>query len=205
MGKQITEYGLRMVHENRLIEREIDELIGLCKGAILDGSINQSEAEGIMGWLEAHGHCLDTWPASVLYDRLRDMLSDGLLDPDEEGQLLEILLRMAAPPNQDGKTPSALPIDEPPPPITIENHSFCFSGVFDYGSRTQCHDAVHQRGGVAVESITKKLHYLVIGNIGSEFWKHSNFGTKIAKAVGYREQGSPLIIVSEQHWVRHLK
>jgi len=205
MTKQINEFGLRMIHDERLIAREIDELTGLCKGAILDGSINQAEAEGIMSWLEAHGHCLDTYPANILYDRLRTMLADGLLDSDEEGDLLGLLLRFAAPPDSSGNTPSALPIDEPAPPVTVEGHSFCFTGVFDFGSRTQCHAAISQRGGIAADGITKKLHYLVIGNIGSEFWKHSNFGNKIAKAVEYRDQGSPLIIISEQHWMEHLK
>lgn len=205
MTKQISEYGLKAIHDERLIAREIDELAGLCKGAILDGSINQTEAEGIMSWLNAHSHCLDTYPANILYERLRTMLADGLLDSDEEGDLLGLLLCIASPPNQDGNVPSAMPVDEPAPPITIEGHSFCFTGVFDYGSRTECQAAINQRGGMAVDGITKKLHYLVIGNIGSEFWKHSNFGNKIAKAVEYRDRGTPLVIISEQHWTEHLK
>ena len=204
MAKSISEQGLRAIHDERLIAREIDELTGLCKGALLDGTISQVEAEGISAWLDAHHHCLDTWPASVLYERLRIMLADGLLDESEQGELLGILLRMAASPSDDGATPSALPIDEPAPPITINGHSFCFTGVFDFGSRAECQTAINQRGGIAVDSITKKLHYLVIGNVGSEFWKHSNFGTKITKAVEYRERGIPLIIVSEAHWVAHL-
>lgn len=205
MAKTINEYGLRAIHDDRLIEREIDELTGLCKGALLDGTISQIEAEGIKTWLDAHHHCLDRWPANVLYERLHAMLADGRLDDDEQGELLGILLRMAAPPSEDGTTPSALPVDDPPPAVTIENHSFCFTGVFDFGSRAECQAAISQRGGMAVDGITKKLHYLVIGNIGSEFWKHSSFGTKIAKAVEYRDRGAPLIIISEPHWVQHLK
>lgn len=205
MSKNINDFGLRMIHDDRLIDREIDELTGLCKGAILDGTINQVEAEGILHWLNTNAHCLDTWPANVLYDRLRAMLADGLLDSDEEGDLLGLLMRIANPEQSDTLPHSALPIDEPEPPVTIAEHSFCFTGVFDFGSRAACHDAVDSRGGIAVKSITKKLHYLVIGNIGSEFWKHSTFGTKIAKAVEYRDNGAPLIIISEQHWVEHLK
>lgn len=204
MGKPPNDYGLRAIHGDRLIAREIDELTGLCKGAILDGSVNQTEAQGIMAWLDTHIHCLDTWPASVLYDRLRGMLADGNLDSDEERDLLGLLTEFATPESARGTTTSALPIDQPAPAITIDGHSFCFTGVFDYGSRAECQQAVSDRGGMAASGITKKLHYLVIGNIGSEFWKHSTFGTKIAKAVEYRDAGSPLIIVSERHWVGHL-
>ncbi len=204
MAKPLSDYALRAIHDDRLIDRELDELIGLCKGAILDGTINQAEAEGIMAWLNAHHHCLDTYPANILYDRLRLMLADGLLDSDEEGDLLGLLLRLGAPADANGNTHSALPIDEPPPRLIIEGHSFCFTGNFAFGTRAQCQDAINQRGGIAVDNITKKLHYLVIGNIGSEFWKHSTFGNKIAKAVDYREQGAPLIIISEPYWADHL-
>lgn len=204
MGKPPNDYGLRAIHGDRLIAREIDELTGLCKGAILDGSVNQTEAQGIMAWLDTHTHCLDTWPASVLYDRLRGMLADGSLDSDEERDLLDLLSEFATPESARGATTSALPIDQPEPAITIDGHSFCFTGVFDYGSRAECQQAVSDRGGIAASGITKKLHYLVIGGIGSEFWKHSTFGTKIAKAVEYRDAGTPLIIVSERHWADHL-
>lgn len=204
MGQAPNDYGLRAIHDDRLIAREIDELTGLCKGAILDGSINQAEAQGIMAWLDTHIHCLDTWPASVLYDRLRGMLADGTLDADEERDLLGLLTEFATPEIARGRIASALPIDQPEPPITINGHSFCFTGVFDYGSRAVCQQAVSDRGGISATGITKKLHYLVIGNIGSEFWKHSTFGTKIAKGVEYRDAGAPLIIVSERHWVSHL-
>jgi NAD-dependent DNA ligase len=205
MTRPLNDSDLRNIHSDRLIDREIDELTGLCKGAILDGSINHVEAEGIMNWLVAHSHCLNAYPANVLYERLRLMLADGLLDSDEEGDLLGLLLRFASPETPEGTVRSALPIDEPPPPITIEGHSFCFTGNFDYGTRTECQAAVNSRGGLAVDSITRKLHYLVIGDLGSEFWKHSSFGHKISKAVEYRERGTPLIIVSEQHWEAHLK
>lgn len=204
MTRPFNDSDLRNIHDDRLRDRDIDELTGLCKGAILDGSINQAEAEGIMAWLNAHAHCLKAYPANILHERLRLMLDDGVLDSEEEGDLLGLLLRFATPETMAGTPHSALPIDEPPPPVTISGHSFCFTGTFDYGPRAACQAAVNSRGGLAVDAITKKLHYLVIGNIGSEFWKHSTFGNKIAKAVEYRERGAPLIIVAEQHWQDHL-
>jgi hypothetical protein len=60
-------------------------------------------------------------------------------------------------------------------------------------------------GGICIHNVTKKLHYLVIGNIGSETWRHSSFGSKIAKAIEYQERGARLAIISEQHWTEHLK
>lgn len=196
---------LMRIHADRLIRRDIDQLLGICEFALLDGHIDQIEAESILAWLNGHRACLDTWPANVLYDRLRTMLADGVLDGEEQRDLLGIVMSIAKPRTEAGIiAPSSLPIDTPPPELRFAQRSFCFTGVFDFGPRAKCHEAVIARGGIAADSITKKLHYLVIGNIGSEVWKHSSFGTKIAKAVNYRDSGVPLAIVSEDYWVSRL-
>lgn len=196
---------LPRIHAERLIRRDIDQLLGICEFALQDGHIDQDEAQAILAWLHTHRAGLDTWPANVLYDRLRAALADGTLDSEEERDLLTLVMRIARPRGEGGVViPATLPVDNPPPQLTFQERSFCFTGVFDFGSRADCHAAVEKRGGVAAKGITKKLHYLVIGNIGSEVWKHTSFGTKIAKAVEYREEGVQLAIVTERHWVAHL-
>ena len=52
--------------------------------------------------------------------------------------------------------------------------------------------------------MTRKLDYLVIGSVGSEFWRHASFGTKIMKAAQYREDALPIAIISEVHWASRL-
>ena len=59
-------------------------------------------------------------------------------------------------------------------------------------------------GGEPAKGVTKKLNYLVIGSVGSDFWRHSSFGTKIVKAAQYCEDGVGIAIVSEAHWVARL-
>jgi hypothetical protein len=41
----------RYFNHSRLNDRKVDELIGLCKGLIADGVVNQAEAEFIQSWL----------------------------------------------------------------------------------------------------------------------------------------------------------
>lgn len=197
---------LLKINARRLITRDIDQLLGICEFALQDGTIDQTEAFGILDWLKSHRLSLDSWPANVLYERLSQMLGDGVLDDDEQKDLLEIVMAIARPRTSAGIiVPAGLPINDPPPAIIFEEHSFCFTGVFDFGKRDDCQRAVIERGGEAAKAITRKLHYLVIGNIGSEVWKHSSFGLKIAKAVEYRDVGAPVAIVSEQHWTASLK
>jgi NAD-dependent DNA ligase len=196
---------LRYIHNDRLVQRDIDQLLGICEFALQDGHIDQFEAENILIWLNNHRGCINEWPAKILYDRLNTMLADKKLDDDEQGDLLSLVMQIARPPSQSGDIiPTSLPLDNPPPNITIVNHSFCFTGVFDYGSRDACQSAITQRGGSALKNVTKKLNYLVIGNIGSEFWKFSSFGNKIAAAIDLREAGQPIKIISEQHWQKFI-
>lgn len=197
---------LLKINAKRLIARDIDQLLGICEFALQDGTIDQVEAFAILDWLRSHRLSLDSWPANVLYERLSQMLGDGVLDIDEQRDLLDIVMAIARPRTSTGiVVPTGLPINEPQPAIVFEAHSFCFTGVFNFGKRDDCQGAIIERGGEVAKAITKKLHYLVIGNIGSEVWKHSSFGLKIAKAVEYRDAGAPVAIVSEQHWAASLK
>jgi len=205
MARKPNDYALRSIHADRIVKRQIDELIGLAKGALLDGKVEQHEADGILAWLHGNVECLDTWPASVLYDRMRAMLADGVLDPDEAGELLGLLMQIAAPAGLGAApAPSTLPLTAPAPEILYPGRSFCFTGVFEFGSRADCHEAVLARGGEPAKGVTKKLNYLVIGSVGSDFWRHSSFGAKIAKAAQYCEEGAGIAIVSEAHWVTRL-
>lgn len=73
-------------------DREVDELVGLCKGVVADGMINQQEAEFLLNWLELNRESQDAWPANVLFPRIRSMLQDNNLDDNEEKELLSILI-----------------------------------------------------------------------------------------------------------------
>lgn len=196
---------LLKIHTDRLIKRDIDQLLGICEFALQDGHIDQDEAKSILSWLHDHSLCLDTWPANVLFDRLRTMLADNKLDAEEQHDLLSLIMAIVKPrSNHDERLPATLPVNLPEPSIVFPDRSFCFTGIFDFGSRADCQEAVAKLGGIPAKGITKKLHYLVIGSVASEVWSHTSFGNKIAKAIEYRNTGVSLAIVTEQHWVKHL-
>ena len=196
---------LRAIHDKRLVQRDIDQLLGVCEFALQDGMIDEAEARAILQWLNSHSGSLHAWPANVLYTRLRGMLSDGMLDDQEQGDLLGLVMSIARPRDDSGVlAPTALPLDAPAPRVTFPSRTFCFTGVFDFGPRALCQSAVVERGGASLPGVSRKLNYLVIGNVGSEVWRHTSFGGKIVKAVEYRDSGVPLAIISESHWVAHL-
>ncbi len=190
----------------RMTSRQIDELVGLCKGSILDGAVSQCEAEYLRAWLEANRECAGTWPACALYPRIAEMLKDGILDSDEERELLDMLVKLAGGmPEQGVNAATALPLDNPAPDMVFRERRFCVTGVFTFGPRKRVQTVIEAAGGEMLPGVRKDLNYLVIGSIGTDSWKHSSFGTKILKAVDYKAQGVPIAIVSEAHWAACIK
>lgn len=194
-------------HQARIDRRSADALIGISAGLAADGTINQQEAEFLKNWIETHLVHLSDPVVNILYRRLADMLGDGVLDADESVELLEMLHQFTGLPVGAEKTCTAatrLPLDNPAPELCLADRVFLFTGVMAYGPRKECESLIVQRGGLIGGSVSKKIHYLVVGSIGNDQWLHSTYGTKIKKAVELRDNGVPIAIISEEHWQKVL-
>lgn len=199
----------RFFHEARIDRRSADALTGMAAGIAADGQINQQEAEFLESWISSNLIHLDDPVVNLLYRRLADMLADGVLDAEESIELLGMLrsftgLSPGKPRPSDNAfiTPNSLPLCKPAPELQWNGRLFVFTGVMAYGPRKDCEALVLERNGQIGAGVSKKIHYLVIGSIGNEQWLHSTYGTKIKKAVELREAGTPIAIVSEEHWQR---
>jgi NAD-dependent DNA ligase len=190
-------------HQSRIDRRSADALVGITAGLAADGKINQLEAEFLKTWIETHLLHIEDPVVNILYQRLADMLSDGVLDEDESVELLEILHQFSGIPvgaPQRATAVSSLPLNDPVPELDWLDSIFLFTGVMAYGPRKDCESLVIERGGVIGNSVSKKIHFLVVGSVGNEQWLHSSYGTKIKKAVELRNSGVPIAIIGESHW-----
>jgi NAD-dependent DNA ligase len=133
------------------------------------------------------------------------MLSDGVLDGEEQRELLALLSDItgqAESVQYDAQSLSTqLPLTQPPPEIVIEGQEFCLTGRFVHGTRKECEAEILARGGVAKRNLSLSTNYLVIGHLGSSDWIHSTHGRKIEHALELCKKGSSIFLVSEQHWV----
>ena len=193
---------LTRFNRKNMQDRQIDTLIGISKGLIADNVINQAEAEFLHGWLIQNRSVSDNPIIINLLDTLTAILEDGVLDEEEARELLGLLRCFAGEPSELGELakPTSLPIDDPSPRLVFSGKTFLFTGTCAFGSRAQCHQATESLGGLIAKNVTKSLDYLVIGSYVSDSWAHESFGRKIEKAVEYRQQGVPLVIVTEAHW-----
>ncbi|BCN93338.1 hypothetical protein THMIRHAM_11230 [Thiomicrorhabdus immobilis] len=194
-------------NKKNIQDRQIDTLIGLSKGLIADGKVDQTEAEFLMGWLVQNRQSSENPIIVNLLEKVGSMLKDGVLDSEESAELMNILNTVSGESSEIGELAktSSLPINEPMPPIVFENKSFLFTGTCAFGNRKQCQSATESLGGVNAKSVTKTLDYLVLGTYVTDSWAHETFGRKIEKAMEYRNSGIQLIIITEEHWANEGK
>ena len=191
---------------DRITSRQIDELIGLARGLVADGKINQEEIEFLQKWLAANSAISDQPVVRVLFKRVTEVLADSVVDADEKAELLDTLGRFSNRHFELGETlkSTSLPLCDPAPILTFQGQRYRFTGTFNYGQRKHCEAAVVQRGA-EVGGITQKTNVLIVGVYATESWKHSSFGNKILKAAEWRDEGHRISIVSEEHWVSFLR
>ena len=88
--------------------------------------------------------------------------------------------------------------------IVFEGRKFCLTGNFVYAPRPACEQQVIARGGEVTSGVSKKVHYVVVGSLGSQEWKHGSFGTKIEKAMQLKQAGAAIVVVKEDVWAAAL-
>ncbi|QRF55773.1 BRCT domain-containing protein [Variovorax paradoxus] len=176
-------------------------LVGIVQGILADGAINDQEIMFLRTWLRESESVSLTWPGSVIYGQIEHALADGHISFEERSHLQETLTQLLGGRLDEVAGSShvtELPIDRPEV-IEFKEKAFCFTGDFVFGPRSSCEVAVLSRGG-NIANVSKKLHYLVVGGMGSPEWKHGSFGTKIEKAILHKQAGIPLLIVHEDTW-----
>jgi NAD-dependent DNA ligase len=187
----------------RRAERDISEFLGLAKGLLADGVVSPDEARLIAHWVASHPDAAEQWPINALADRLGRIFADGIVDPEEQRELRELLGAIVG--GEAGvllghDAATELPLDTPPPELQWNGAVYVFTGKCAFGTRADCERQVNRLGGSCESSVTKRTTYLVIGTFGSRDWVHTSFGRKIEKAVSYRSPSAPPFIVGEDHW-----
>lgn len=192
----------------QLVERQITEMLGLCKGIICDGVVNDAETVALKQWMRANPDATVTYPGNHLATRLVHMLEDGVIDEDERSELRDLLFDLTGERpdlESDMNGPATFPLDVPPPTLFFDRKEYVFTGIFAAGSRKFCESQVVQRGGRVSASLTGRADVLVIGVMSSPAWIESTHGRKIEAAMRMKQQGHRIAIVSEPHWLEALQ
>ena len=187
---------------NNLEDYQVSTLLGLCRGLIADGKINQNEADVLRLWLKAHEAIIDNPVMTAFKVKLKPFISEKNGNTDNSKQLMKLMNGLIGGKTEVGEClrTTTLWLDETLPEVIFDARKFCMTGKFSYGTRGQCEDEVRSRGGTCQSSPGKTTDYLVIGSYAEGAWIQSAYGRKIEKAVELRAGGLPLRIISEEHW-----
>lgn len=181
-------------------------LLDIIAAIIADKNLHCSEIEFVNNWIRNSPISATVWPGNILIEKLNKILEDGAIDEDERSNLLNILSEIingTLKKVSEKVSEKPLPLDEIDA-IDFLNHTFCLTGNFLLGLKDVCELKIKNRGGLINGSITKKLDYLIIGSLGSDQWKHGNYGTKVEKALEYKASGIPIKIIHEETLAKFL-
>lgn len=189
------------LYAKRVHDRLIAEMLGLVKGVVCDGVITDGEAVALSQWLDNNPEAANSFPGSVIAERLRGFFADGILHEEEREHLLELLRSVVG--EEDDQSSelnrsTTLPLDHPTPTIFFDNKSFTLTGRFASGVRAHVEAKIKARGGACGAAVTNHTDYLVIGLVGSPAWVQSTYGRKIEDAVSHRERGARIAIICEE-------
>lgn len=187
------------------MKRSLSALVGIAQGLLCDGQLNNDEICFLDAWLKENDAIANAWPGDVVHTRVRSALADGVVTQGEREHLIDTLTQLIGGSLDElvaSTHVTGLALDTVDR-VDFADAWFCLTGDFVYAPREKCVMAIEQRGGI-VGGVTKKLRYLVVGGLGSPEWKHGSFGTKIEKAMQYKRDGLPILIVHEDIWASSL-
>jgi hypothetical protein len=178
-----------------------NEITGLIRGILCDGVVAESEAVFLRKWIGERPELLCDPLVASLAARLQRVFADGIVTLEELEELKAVLLQF----DPQDQTPTTLPLDNPPPSVTVSKKSFCFTGTFVSGKRSWCEMQVTERGGEAHDNIRTDTSFLVIGSKVSAAWVNQSYGRKIQAAAQAKQNGAAICLINEEHWLNALQ
>ena len=203
--KAASEYGgpTSKVARNHQAERACAQLLGLLSGITADGHLHDLEIQFLRTWLSENRRAGEHWLGERIAAQIDAVLGDGHVSDEERAQLLTTLQGAAgvefAETGCVTPDPVAFPADDCE--VRLNGAVVCLTGKFHFGSRGDCEKATVAAGATCADSVTKKVHYLVIGSAGATAsWKQASYGAKIDAAMKLKESGHRIFILDEDAW-----
>ena len=184
-------------------ERACAQLLGLVSGITADGQLHDLEIQFLRTWLAQNRSANEHWLGGRIAAHIDAVLADGCVSEDERtGLLLELQSAAGVEFANTGCVTSetiAFPADDCE--VRLDGAVVCLTGKFHFGGRADCEKATITVGATCVDSVTKKVNYLVICSAGATAsWKQASYGNKIDAAMKLKEGGHRISILDEKAW-----
>lgn len=189
------------------VTSSIQFLSGLVHGIMADGVITDREIAILQKWIEDNDFLAGTYPFDEINSLLTEVLEDKVITEEERNSLMAFFSNLIDFKNSYNLVEhdytnlrdkySVDGICAMCPEVTIEGSLFCFTGESYKGTRKEIFATIEELGGTCRSSVSKKTHYLIVGNAGNPCWAYACYGRKIEEAVKLRKEGAQVVIVNE--------
>lgn len=189
----------------RIVDKNVDECIGICKGILSDDEFNESEKNFLIDWIRKHDLNKNAPIVKILFDELNN--NSNTLD-DLKEVLISFTGGTLTPSDEVKSMTTTLPIEKDLEYIEFENKSFCLTGKFSsaYGNRQAIAEIIKDKGSIIKDKVSQSLDYLVVGELGNTDWAHSTYGRKIQIVLENKEKPyCETKIISEQQLLSFLE
>lgn len=177
-------------------ESDINLLNGLCKGIVADRQLGIEEINYLDWWLTQNGMLKNNYPGKHLYELVKTIKEDGVIDQGESDLLYKALGTDLDSGVVDGIS-SQLPCDAIDS-LNITGATVCLTGNFITGKRSLISKMIEEAGGKVIDRVTQSANYLVIGALSSRDWRYSSHGRKIEKAIEDRDSGKSIVKITTE-------
>jgi hypothetical protein len=184
---------------------QVEELVGFLTGVASDGVLNDQEVGALSDWLDQNESVKDIWPASVIVNRLNNVLEDGIITEEERQDLLQTVNQVTgnSAPEDDISYESSTEVwEDEIDSMEIIGKTFCLTGEFVSGDRSAVDTMLRLRGAEISPNVNKSVDYLVIGTLASRDWLYTSHGRKIEKALLLKREDVKITVITERTLLR---
>ncbi|MDR4892012.1 MULTISPECIES: BRCT domain-containing protein [Chryseobacterium] len=187
------------------ITSDLQLLQGIFHGILADGILNDDEIFKLHEWLSENEHLNSHYPYDEIRSLVLSIVADKKINEEERAVLTAFIKQFVELKNteiaekveKDTEGVSISGICAVDPEITFENKTFCITGILSRGTRNELQEAISNKGGIPVNTISRKTDYLIIGDTNNACWSYSCYGRKVEKALDLRKSGHTIILVHE--------
>jgi hypothetical protein len=187
------------------ITSDLQLLQGIFHGILADGILSDEEIFKLHDWLSQNKHLSSYYPYDEIRSLVLSIVEDKIITEEERivltafiKQFVEIKnTEVAQKIERDTSEVNITGICAVSPEIIFENKTFCVTGILNRGSRSEFQKLIKDKGGIPVNSISKKTDYLIVGSTNNACWSYSCYGRKVEKALELRKSGHTIVLIHE--------
>jgi len=190
-----------------MVTTDMQSLHSLLHGILADGKITEQELIGMQQWMESKSHLQGLFPYDELATLVSQVMKDRVIDKREHAmlknyfeQFFNYSMSTQIKRNAEGNVSEFVKLEgicAMQPTVVFQEKRYCFTGASKKATRDSISKIVTQLGGTFSTSVTKNLHYLVIGNEGNPAWAMACYGRKIEQAMNLRKEGAKIVMLHE--------